>query len=344
MMRGLGLVCLLCLLASGGPVRADDDDGGGQPGASAGEGGGGADRSGASPSGAPPSGRPLQDLRGFLGLGAPPAPARPPSAAARPPAPPASGQLAAEPRELAVFGLDAPARARLEAAGFTVLEEAPAGLLPGTIARLRMPNGVPPGTARDQARALAPAARVDLNHLYRPGQAASRAASEAWPETVAGPEPGCAIPPVGMIDTGIDTGSPALSGRVVEVATRRGAGRAPSSPTHGTAVAALLAGRLGNTPILAVDAFHRRPDGDAADAFDIAAALALLAQRGVRVVNLSFAGPANDVLAVATERGAVLGMLLAAAIGNEGPASPPRYPAAYPWVVAVTGRHTSKRC
>lgn len=88
--------------------------------------------------------------------------------------------------------------------------------------------------------------------------------------------------------------------------------------------------------LIGVDAFHRRPDGDAADAFDVAGALGLLAGRGIKVVNLSFAGPANEVVALATERAAAQGMLLAAAAGNEGPRSPPRYPGAHPWVVAVT--------
>jgi hypothetical protein len=61
------------------------------------------------------------------------------------------------------------------------------------------------------------------------------------------------------------------------------------------------------------------------------------------VANLSFAGPPNDVLALATERAAARGMLLAAAAGNDGPRSPPRYPAAYPWVVAVTAVDAARR-
>jgi hypothetical protein len=351
-LAGRWIVLLLVLGAVALPARADDDDGGGS-GAGAGGGAsggadGGADRSASVPSGAPSTGRPLQDLRGFLGLGAPPPPPAPP----RPPSPrPArtttTARLEAEPRELAVIGLDPAARTRLEAAGFAVLEETAGDLLPGIVARLRMPAGVPADTARDRARQLAPAARVDLNHLYRPGQAATRpahgAAPQVWPVVVAAPRPGCAIPVVGMIDTGIDPASPAVADTRIDAVTRRGAGRAASSTTHGTAIAALLAARLGGAPIVAVDAFHRRAEGDTADAFDIAAALGLMVQRQVRVVNLSFAGPANEVLAVATERAAARGLTMAAAMGNDGPNSPPRFPAAYPWVVAVTAVDQASR-
>jgi subtilisin family serine protease len=148
---------------------------------------------------------------------------------------------------------------------------------------------------------------------------------------------------VGVVDTGVDAAHPALAGRVIEQVTRRSAGRAAAGTAHGTAVVALLASALGPAPILVVDAFHRRPDGDAADAFDVAAALSLLAMRGITVANLSFAGPANEVLALATERAASQGMLLAAAAGNDGPRSPPRFPAAYPWVVAVTAVDAARR-
>jgi hypothetical protein len=218
-----------------------------------------------------------------------------------------------------------------------VIEERPAGLLPGSLLRLAPPRGLTAATARDRARSLAPAARVDLNHLYRPGGAAP------FVTPVAEPGAGCAGRPVGMIDTGLDPASPALDGHPIARASVLAAGRAAAGTAHGTAVAALLAGALRETPILAVEAFHRRPDGDAADAFEVASALALLVERGITVANLSFAGPPNDVLALATERAAAAGMLIAAAVGNDGPRSPPRYPAAYPWVVAVTAVDRERR-
>ncbi len=341
---GLGVVlALLALLAGGVPASADDDDSPGPgPGGGAGSPGGadGADPGRLGALGAPGTGNFMRDLRSLLGAfgGAPaPAPAPPRPSAPPPAAPQAQAAATAVPNEIALIGVDAPARARLLAAGFTVIEERPAVLLPGSLVRMTPPRGLSAAAARDRARSLAPAARVDVNHLYRPG------GMTAAPGAPLGEAMACAARPVGMIDTALDPTSPALAGRRIETVTLRAAGRQPSTPAHGTAVAALLGAALGETPILAVDAFHRRPDGDAADAFDVASALALLAERGIVVVNLSFAGPANEVLALATERAAARGMLLAAAAGNEGPRSPPRYPGAHPWVVAVTAVDRERR-
>jgi hypothetical protein len=363
MRRGstLAWAALLCLALAAGPARADDDDDGGSPGGGASSGGassggassgsassgdasgsasdGGGARGTAATGGAPSTGSFVNDLRSVFGLGTPVAPpSPPPRPAPRPAAPPAPARAASVPNEITAIGVDAAPRARLVAAGFTILEERPAGLLPGSLLRLGLPRGMTAAAARDLARGLAQAARFDLTHLYRAG------ADAAAVPVVADPASGaCGGAPVGVIDTGVDPAHPALAGRPVEQAVRRAAGRQPAATAHGTAVAALLSAALGDTPILVVDAFHRRPDGDAADAFDIAAALALLAERGVRVANLSFAGPANEVLGLATERAAAGGMLMAAAVGNDGPNSPPRYPAAYPWVVAVTAVDGQRR-
>ncbi|WP_372618916.1 S8 family serine peptidase [Falsiroseomonas sp.] len=330
--HALPAMCAGLLLAAV-PAMADDDDDG--PGGSA-AGGEGSDLRGQLPAGAPSTGSFIGDLRGLLGSIAPgiavpaPAPAEAPASRPAAPAPRPPQRAATVPNEITAIGLDQLPRSRLLAAGFTIIEEVPAEIVPGSIARLGLPRGLTAAAARDLARSLAPAARFDLTHLYRPGGDA------AVQPVVALGNAACAARPVGVVDTGVDPAHPALAGRQVEQVTRRSAGRAAAGTAHGTAVAALLASAIGAAPILVVDAFHRRPDGDAADAFDIAAALALLATRGIKVVNLSFAGPANEVLALATERAAAHGMLLAAAAGNDGPRSPPRYPAAYPWVVAVT--------
>jgi subtilisin family serine protease len=125
----------------------------------------------------------------------------------------------------------------------------------------------------------------------------------------------------------------------------RGAGRAPSDPRHGTAVAALLIGARGSsapgllpgTRLLAVDAFHRSRLGlQRMDAFDLVAALDTLNRRGVRVINLSFAGADNRLLAESVRRAAARRVILVAAVGNDGPTATPRFPAAYAEVIAVT--------
>jgi subtilisin family serine protease len=183
---------------------------------------------------------------------------------------------------------------------------------------------------------------VDRNHLYRPSSAGTAHGQPL--QQIAWPTEGCGkAPRLGMIDTGIDRGNPALAGAAIAEETVRGPGLAAAGRAHGTAVASLLVGQgegaarglLPRAELVAVDAFHRRPDGDAADAFDLASALLLLAERGVAVANLSVAGPANRILDLAGRQATQHGMLAVAAAGNDG-AGQRRYPAAYPWAIAAT--------
>src|SRR5690606_24449468 len=61
----------------------------------------------------------------------------------------------------------------------------------------------------------------------------------------------------------------------------------------------------------------------------------LAQQDGVRAINMSLAGPPNRVLAPAVTALAPRELLLVAAVGNDGPFGPERYPAAYPDAVGV---------
>ncbi|MGD9662374.1 MAG: S8 family serine peptidase, partial [Porticoccaceae bacterium] len=66
------------------------------------------------------------------------------------------------------------------------------------------------------------------------------------------------------------------------------------------------------------------------------AALQWLAEEQVPVINMSLAGPPNTLLERAVVALSGQQIQIVAAAGNEGPAAPPLYPAAYPEVVAVT--------
>lgn len=121
--------------------------------------------------------------------------------------------------------------------------------------------------------------------------------------------------------------------------------RDPSTKLHGTAVAALLIGDPNSSSpglvpfvrLLAVDAFHRDGNDERADVVALALALGQLAQAGAKVINLSLAGPPNSVLEeIVTRLVQDRAITLVAAAGNDGPAAPPAYPAAYPGVIAVT--------
>src|SRR3546814_2197624 len=75
----------------------------------------------------------------------------------------------------------------------------------------------------------------------------------------------------------------------------------------------------------------------------IARALGWLVQRGAAVTTISLVGPDNKLLATAVSRAQQRGMLIVAAVGNDGPAAPPAYPASYKGVFAVTGVDSRNR-
>jgi subtilisin family serine protease len=88
---------------------------------------------------------------------------------------------------------------------------------------------------------------------------------------------------------------------------------------------------------MAVDAFYR--DGGTADRTDVTSlvtAIEALAERSVRVINMSLSGSANEVLQKAMAVARAKGIVIVAAAGNNGAGAEPSYPAVYPGVVAVT--------
>jgi len=61
-----------------------------------------------------------------------------------------------------------------------------------------------------------------------------------------------------------------------------------------------------------------------------------MASRGVPVINVSISGPRSALLSEVVSRAIARGsIIVAAAAGNDGPAAPPIYPAAFPEVVGV---------
>jgi subtilisin family serine protease len=145
---------------------------------------------------------------------------------------------------------------------------------------------------------------------------------------------------VGMIDSGVDTAHPELSGAIAGAYDALGGPWKPHE--HGTAVAGLivaharLTGSAPSARLLAVRAFG--PDGGTArgTSFNAIKGLDWLAAHGARVVNMSFAGPRDPALHRSLEGAYRRGLVLVAAAGNAGPDAPPLYPASDPFVVAVT--------
>ena len=62
-----------------------------------------------------------------------------------------------------------------------------------------------------------------------------------------------------------------------------------------------------------------------------------MAREKVPVINVSLVGPPNRLLERAVKAVLARGHLVVAAVGNDGPAAPPLFPAAYSGVLGVTG-------
>jgi subtilisin family serine protease len=97
-----------------------------------------------------------------------------------------------------------------------------------------------------------------------------------------------------------------------------------------------LVGAAPRVRLLTVRAFGGSTAGDKGTTFGILKGLDWAVSQGVRIVNMSFAGPADPALRYALASAHKRGVVLVAAAGNAGPKSPPLYPAADTHVIAVT--------
>lgn len=148
---------------------------------------------------------------------------------------------------------------------------------------------------------------------------------------------------IGMIDSNYDKKHPAFAEANIEqqsyIATD-----VVTPVRHGTAVASLLVGKahgintlLPNAKLYLASVFHRQSDfAQGATTLNIIQGLNWLAAKQLSVINMSLAGPDNQLLAVALDKLMQQNIIVVAAAGNEGPLAPPLYPAAYESVIAVS--------
>jgi subtilisin family serine protease len=198
--------------------------------------------------------------------------------------------------------------------------------------------------ALKKLRAVNPSGVFDFNHIYM-GSASVDVPDSGTP-LVRNPNAGETRTDgsvsqryrVGLLDSGVDLSHVAF--HASEVRTWGCAGRSVPSE-HGTAVASVLVGQAVNfhgvlpgATLYAANVYCDSPTGGAVDV--LAAAFAWLAHEGVAVINVSLVGPDNAALGQIVRSLTSRGYLLIAAVGNDGPAAPPLYPASYPGVVGVT--------
>ena len=274
------------------------------------------------------------------------------------------------PNEVLAVGADPASIERAKALGFKAdpLINSEAG--DHTIVRLTVPSGLDAVRGQDLLSRALPGQRFELNRVYRLYRASAReepvTLDKSLPATVPGNTATCdanrcfareAIGwndtlaqcakglKVGVIDTDIEEAHPAFAGRQIHRFDFAPDKTFPAPNWHGTAVLSLLAGSpLTNTPGLIPDAeffaaniFYSDENGEmTADTISLLKALDWMQHFKVKLINMSFSGPRDGLVAEAIGRMSEAGYVFVAAAGNEGPTAEPSYPAAYPQVVAVT--------
>ncbi len=264
-----------------------------------------------------------------------------------------------EPRDVLVANAPDSVRAQLASMGYRVVETLTLRHLDLRVYRVRLPADVdvPAGIAKLRARF--PQLIVDADHRYAPsrgggghGLAASSArAVIGWTDL---PDDCGVGVRLGMIDAGVDLGHAALRGASIDYRTFNRIGREPGPAEHGTAVAALLVGQpaagrgwgglMPGAALYAANIFEVAEHGGAvATARGLLGAVDWLTGVGVHSLNLSIAGPDNEIVQRAVGRATRRGLVTVAAAGNWGSATRPAYPAAYPDVIAVTAVAADRR-
>jgi len=228
--------------------------------------------------------------------------------------------------ELLLMDADAATLRRAVEAGFRMIGEERIEGLGVQVWRMALPAGISLADGQKRLAALAPHASVSADVLHFSSGGGDDASMNALPFVAQAAVPAIASP-VGVID-----GAP---GSAVPVSRIRGfAEGAPAPSDHGSAVVDLLR-RGGAREILVADVYGTDKAGG--NALAIARGLGWLVESGSKVVNMSLVGPRNAVLERAVEAAQARGVVIVAAVGNDGPAAPPAYPASYAGVLAVTG-------
>ena len=233
--------------------------------------------------------------------------------------------------------------AAVQAAGAVVLRVTPLPALGRVLLILDLQGGGL-NALRAVLAANVPGARADLHHLYGFAGGPRLYAAALLGEEGATP---CRLTRrirIGLIDGLVNRAHPALQGARVTVTSVLRTGEVARGSDHATAVAGLmvgedasgaLAGFAQGADLIAVAAFTRVSGEDGADVERIGLALDLLLAAGVRLVNMSFAGPPNEALSDLLARGLARGVVIVAAVGNDGGAKA-MLPAGLEGVIGVT--------
>lgn len=227
-------------------------------------------------------------------------------------------------------------------AGFRVAADESDDVLGMRSVTLTIPRGMRARAAVQLLERSAPGVSVDFDHVFEPAGAPLAASSVAL--AAASTTAARGGPVIGMIDGGVGR-SPALASAAIE---QRGFAGPAQATGHGTAVASLIvgsdrkfAGAARGASLFVGDVYGGNPGAGSASA--IVKAMAWIAAKQADVINVSLVGPRNRLVERAVGALQARGIRLVAAVGNDGPAAPPLYPASHPGVIAVTGVDAANR-
>jgi subtilisin family serine protease len=240
--------------------------------------------------------------------------------------------------------------------GLTLLASENLAITGSTVARFRITNGRSPAEIISALTAIELVAVAQPNYVYALQQQPSDPLPASRGDATQGDPAQYMLEklqisdihrlvrganvPIAVIDSEIDVSHPDLEGAVTK---RFDAVGAPEKPhAHGTGMAGAIAAHqrlLGTAPaarLLAVHAFSSTAATAESTTFNILKGINWSVQESVRIINMSFAGPRDPSLERALKAAYDKGIVLIAAAGNAGPKSPPLFPAAIPFVIAVT--------
>lgn len=245
--------------------------------------------------------------------------------------------------ELVVMSDDAGLVSRAQSLGFGVIEQRPLESIGAVVARLRRPEGVTSNQALELLRTREPASASGYNYLYS-ATGKPPVEPEGQQQVTPAPTPASSTPAhrreknktmsVGVID---GFSAETIDGWKVERLIDK-----PALAGHGDAVAGILLRDLANAysaepdRLVLLDVMRGQTGKGAADVAALVFAFDRLVTARVGIVNLSLAGPDHPALQRAVSQSLKSGMIVVAAVGNEGPAAPPAFPAAYDGVIGVS--------
>jgi hypothetical protein len=233
--------------------------------------------------------------------------------------------------EILALGIVADVLAWAQSQGFVLDRQQTIASADVRLAVLKAPISLSTQKALRELRDADRLGLYEYNHIYGGGGAVSAGQSltDGMQKTKP-PELVRAHIRVGLLDSGVDVTHPVFHDSLLHT---WGCDDRQVPSAHGTAVASLLVAHA-SAELFAADVYCGAPTGGAVDA--IVAAFGWMVQEQVSVINMSLVGPRNSLLERVVSALLARGHVLVAAVGNDGPAAPPLYPAAYDGVVGVT--------